>query len=115
LFHPAQQANGPMASESIKLADDDEADVILDVARDVAARLGLPSIRMNTSADSLKSVRALALRRYRWAGSNAAFVGQLINYFNPGEISRDDLTVLAPYIDDWLNGNPPPFWLASRV
>jgi len=41
-------------------------------------------------------------------------IGKLMNYFSPGTISRDDLIKLAPYIDDWLNGNAPPFELPAE-
>jgi len=37
-----------------------------------------------------------------------------MNYFSPGTISRDDLIILAPYIEDWLNGNAPPFGLPAE-
>lgn len=37
-----------------------------------------------------------------------------MNYFSSGTISRDDLILLAPYIDEWLNGNAPPFELPAE-
>jgi hypothetical protein len=104
---------GPMACETIKLASDDEANLILEVAKDVAARLGGAPPAMGFSTNPLKSIRALALRQNMNHGAGAS-IGMLINYFNPGTISRDDLTVLAPYIDDWLNGNPPAFDLPAE-
>jgi hypothetical protein len=105
--------DGPMASETIKLASDDEANLILEVAKDVAARLGWAPPAMGFSTNPLKSIRSLALRQNMNHGAGAS-IGMLINYFNPGTISRDDLTVLAPYIDDWLNGNPPAFDLPAE-
>lgn len=104
---------GPMASELIKLASDDEANVILEVANDVAARLGWAPTAMGFSTIPLKSICALVLRQNMNYGKGAS-IGKLINYFNPGTISSDDLTVLAPYMDDWLNGNPPPFDLPAE-
>jgi hypothetical protein len=104
-----------MAPESIKLISDDEAEVILEVADDVAYRLGWPPIRGGPSANARlpKSIWTLQLRQ-NLNGGRSGFIGQLVNYFSPGTISREDLILLAPYIDDWLAGNAPPFELPAE-
>jgi hypothetical protein len=104
-----------MVAEQIKLVSEDEARVILEVANDVADRLGWPLIGKGPSANSRlpKSIWALHFRQSLDYGQSG-FIGQLINYFSPGTISRDDLFLLAPYIDDWLDGNAPPFELPAE-
>src|SRR5690349_1481480 len=99
-----------MVAEPIKLVSDDEAKVILLVADDAAKRLGWLPNRRGSFANSQmpKSISKLQFRQ------SADFIGRLINYFSPGAISRDDLILLAPYIDDWLNGNAPPFGLPAE-
>jgi hypothetical protein len=94
-------------SEPIKLVSDDEAKVILEVANDAADRLGGPFANSRLS----KSISTLQLRQSHSYGSS---IVKLMNYFSPGTISRDDLMLLAPYIDDWLNGNAPPFDLPAE-
>ena len=104
-----------MVAEQIKLVSDDEAKVILEVADDAADRLGWPPIRRGPSANSRlpKSIWTLQFRQNLSYG-NGGVLGKLMNYFSPGTISRDDLILLAPYIDDWLNGNAPPFELPAE-
>jgi hypothetical protein len=104
-----------MVAEQIKLVSDDEAKVILEVADDAADRLGWPPIRRGPSANSRlpKSIWTLQFRQNLSYG-NSGFLGKLMNYFSPGTISRDDLILLAPYIDEWLNGNAPPFELPAE-
>jgi hypothetical protein len=104
-----------MVAEQIKLISDDEAKVILEVADDAADRLGWPPISRGPSANSQlpKSIWTLRFRQYLSSGTDG-FIGKLMNYFSPGTISRDDLILLAPYIDDWLNGNAPPFELPAE-
>jgi hypothetical protein len=60
-----------------------------------------------------QSIRALSNRQILNYGTSG-WVGKLLNYYSPGTISHDDLIVLAPYIQDWLNGNPPPFDLPAE-
>jgi hypothetical protein len=103
-----------MVVEQIKLVSDDEAKLILEVASDAADRLGWPSISGGSSANSqLPTIWTLQFRQNLSFGLGGS-IGQLMNYFSPGTISRDDLIVLAPYIDDWLNGNAPPFELPAE-
>jgi hypothetical protein len=104
-----------MVAEPIKLVSDDEAKVILEVADDAADRLGWPPIRGGPSANSRlsKSIWTLQLRQSLSYGTGGS-IGKLMNNFSPGTISRDDLILLAPYIDDWLNGNAPPFELPAE-
>lgn len=104
-----------MALEQIKLANDDEAAVILEVARDAAERLGWPPISVSSSVNGqLPTISTLLFRQSLSYGGMGGPIGKLMNYFSPGKISRDDLTTLAPYIDDWLNGNAPPFQLPAE-
>ncbi len=104
-----------MVAEPIKLVSDDEANVILEVANDVADRLGLTRITGGSSANSrlTKLISTLQFRQSLNYGTSG-FIGKLMNYSAPGTISRDDLILLAPYIDDWLNGNTPPFELPAE-
>jgi hypothetical protein len=91
-----------------------EAKVILEVARDAAARLGWPPISGSSIAKSpLPTIWTLQFRQNLSSGAGS-FIGKLMNYFFPGTISRADLIALAPYIDDWLNGNAPPFELPAE-
>jgi hypothetical protein len=104
-----------MAVEQIKLVSDDEANVILEVANDAAERLGWPPISTGSSANSqLPTIWTLQFRQNLSYGYGSGSIGKLMNYFSPGTISRDDLIALAPYIDDWLNGNAPPFELPAE-
>lgn len=104
-----------MVADQIKLVSDDEAKVILEVADDAADRLGWPPIAEGPGANSRlsKSIWTLQFRQYLSSGTSG-FIGKLMNYFSPGTISRDDLILLAPYIDDWLAGNAPPFGLPAE-
>lgn len=104
-----------MALEQIKLVSDDEAEVIVAVARDAADRLGWPPISVSSSVNSqLPTISTLLFRQSLSYGGMGGSIGKLMNYFSPGTISRDDLIKLAPYIDDWLNGNAPPFELPAE-
>lgn len=99
--------------EQIKLVSDDEAEVILEVAQDAVERLGWPRIEDRSTNALLPTISPLKLRQdlnYGKVGS----IGKLINYFSPRSISRDDLIILAPYIDDWLSGNIPLFDLPAE-
>lgn len=94
-----------MMVEQIKLINDDEAEVILDVAQDAVERLGWPRIGKDRSTNArLPTVSSLRRRRNLNYG-RYDFIAKMINYFSPGSLSRDDLIILAPYIDDWLSGN----------
>jgi hypothetical protein len=102
-----------MVAEPIKLISDDEAEVILEIANDAAKRLGWPPIGNGSPANSqLPTIWTLQFRQNLSYG-NSGSIMKLMNYFSPGSISRDDLIVLAPYIDDWLSGNAPPFELPA--
>jgi hypothetical protein len=104
-----------MIAEPIKLISDDEANVILEVANDVADRLGLTRITGRSSANSrlTKLIWTLQSRQSLNSGTSG-FIGKLMNYFSPGTISRDDVILLATYIDDWLDGNAPSFELPAE-
>lgn len=103
-----------MVAEQIKLVSDDEAKVILEVADDAAGRLGWPPIRRGASAKNSRLPKSIWTLQSRHNLGNSGFLRRLMNYFSPGTISRDDLIFLAPYIDDWLNGNAPPFGLPAE-
>jgi len=105
-----------MVAGEIQLVSDDEAEVILEVARDAAGRLGWPPISASLSASGrLPTISTLLFRQsLSYGGIGGGTIGKLMNYFSPGSISHDDLVILAPYIDDWLNGNAPPFELPAE-
>lgn len=105
-----------MHAEPIKLVSDDEAMVILQVADDAARRSGwLPNRRGSSANPPMpKSISNLRFR-YSVGSGPGRLITELISYFSPGTISRDDLILLAPYIDDWLNGNAPPFSLPAEI
>jgi hypothetical protein len=98
----------------IKLVSDDEAKVIWEVADDAAKRSGWLLNREGSSANSPMPKSILQLRQSLSYGRDGDLIGKLIDYFSPGTISRDALILLAPYIDDWLNGNAPPFSLPAE-
>lgn len=104
-----------MVLDQIRLVSDDEAGVILEVARDAAARLGWPPISVSLPRDDqLPTISTLLFRQSLGYGGMGGSIGKLMNHFSPGTISHDDLVILAPYIDDWLNGNAPPFELPAE-
>ncbi len=103
-----------MMAEQIKLVSDDEADVIIDVAQDAVERLGWPRIGKDRSTNArLPTITSLKRRQNLNYGKYGS-IGKLINYFSPVSISRDDLIILAPYIDDWLSGSIPLFDLPAE-
>jgi hypothetical protein len=95
-----------MTTEQINLISDDEAATLMEVADDARSRLA----QNGTPPDILKTQR---FRRSMRPAANHLRV-DLVNYLDPGTISRDDLIVIAPYIDDWLGGNAPLFDLPAE-
>jgi hypothetical protein len=77
----------------------DEFDTIIGVANYALKRLGRSELSKERPTDLLLSVTE-ALRHDTF--NRLAFLP-----FHRS-ISRDDLEFLAPYIDDWIAGEPPP-------
>jgi hypothetical protein len=94
-----------MKAQEISLVSDGEADAILEVAQDAAKRLRWPEVGKDLSTNALLPTILSLKRRQNLNYGKYSFIGKLINYCSPRSISRDDLIILAPYIDDWLSGN----------
>jgi hypothetical protein len=77
----------------------DEARLIVDVANYAVKRLGQHNLWSFISAKGrLRSVLEMAI-----INSKPFFIWPLRR-----SISRDDLEFIAPYIDEWINGQAPP-------
>jgi hypothetical protein len=98
-------APDPGEDEQIKLVSDNEGEVILEVAQDAAKRLRWPQIGKDRSTNALLPTILSLKRRQNLNYGKYSSIGKLINYCSPRSISREDLVILAPYIDDWLSGN----------
>ena len=92
-----------MKTDQIKLVSEDESDVILEVARDAAKGLGWSEIGKDRSTNALLPTILSLKRRQNLNYGKHRTLGKLINYFSPVSISREDLVILTPHIDDRLS------------
>jgi hypothetical protein len=83
---------------SVRLTSD-EFDTIVGIANYALKRLGRPTLAMSAPTDGL-------LRSVSKVLSNDMFNRLAFLPFRR-LISRDDLEFLAPYIDEWINGQAP--------
>jgi hypothetical protein len=83
---------GSKPSCPVKLTTD-ETQLIMAVTVFAMKRVAPARASYLTTEGKLPSVDRLLLRRDIYFG---------------GSISREDLAFLAPYIDEWINGNAPP-------
>jgi hypothetical protein len=93
-----------MEAEEIKLVSDDEVDAILEVAQATAKRLGWPNTGKDRSTNALLPTILFLKRRQNLNYGKYSSIGKMIGYFSPVSISKEGVVILAPYIDDWLNG-----------